>query len=398
MKDNGDVIGQIVGKDTLSTLTDRIRNSIRPSIYPTVKKEEYDGKTIISVSFKGTNKPYAYKGAFYIRVEDQTLPIDPLVLRKLIQEGNEYNTKWENELTNYGIEDVDENALENFYKQSVAIGRIVEHKHTSEELLTQLNLMVDKKLTNAGYFLFSNKSPLVLKAAIYPTEERLNPIYLKRYEGNIFNLIHEAINYINQKMSWKVVVDNVERKEIPEVPVVALREIIINSFVHCDYISDTEHQITFDPSKIEIYNPGVFKDYTPIDYVNGTIPSRTKHKVIQGILFKAFDIETLGRGLKRMDKFCKESNVKWDYKKYPFGFTFIFLRNNLGEDEDSLSSDAKKILEYMYKNDGILESNAKACEVLNKKECSARKIINELDMSEKIKREGTDKVGFWKLV
>lgn len=113
VKDNGDVIGQIVGKDTLSTLTDRIRNSIRPSIYPTVKKEEYDGKTIISVSFKGTNKPYAYKGAFYIRVEDQTLPIDPLVLRELIQEGNEYNTKWENELTNYSIEDVDENTLEN---------------------------------------------------------------------------------------------------------------------------------------------------------------------------------------------------------------------------------------------------------------------------------------------
>ena len=153
--------------------------------------------------------------------------------------------------------------------------------------------MIDKKLTNIGYYLFSNKKPIVLKAVVYPTEERLGPIDLKRFEGNIFNLIHDSINFINQKMNWKVVIDDVKRREVPEVSIVALREIIINSFGHCDYVSDTEHQITIDPSKIEIYNPGVFKDYTPLDYENDIILSRTKHKIIQGILFKAFDIETL---------------------------------------------------------------------------------------------------------
>ena len=70
--------------------------------------------------------------------------------------------------------------------------------------------------------------------------------------------------------------------------------IIINSLIHCDYISDTEHQITIDPTKLEIYNPGIFGEYSPIDYIENFIPSKTKHKVIQGIVYKAFDIETLG--------------------------------------------------------------------------------------------------------
>ena len=150
-------------------------------------------------------------------------------------------------------------------------------------------------------------------------------------------------------MYQKVVIDDVKRREVPEVPIVALREIIINSFVHCDYVSDTEHQITIAPSKIEIYNPGVFKDYTPLDYVNDIILSRTKHKIIQGILFKVFDIETLGRGLKRMNKFCKEFNVKWDFRKYSFGFSFIFLRNKNSESKKYYHLMQKKFLNICLK-------------------------------------------------
>jgi len=398
IKDNGEVIGQEIGKNTLSNVTDRIKDSIKPSIYPLVKKETFDNKDVIHVQFKGNNKPYAYKGAFYIRVEQQNLVVDPLILRDLIKESNEYNEKWENELTKYDSKYIDETSVDQFYRQAVAMGRINKHEHTSEELLTQLKLMVDGKLTNAGYYLFSNNSPLVIKCVEYPTVDRLNPIDLKRYEGNIFNLIDIAINFVSGKMKWETQINDVKRKEIPEVPIVALREIIINSLVHCDYISDSEHQITIDPKSIEIYNPGIFGEYTPLDYIKSTIPSRTKHKVIQSVIFKAFDIETLGRGFKRMDVACKENNVKWTYKKYPFGFSFIFKRKSIKESESSeLSLLANKLLKYMIFNDGILESIESACFALNKKERTAIKIINELIQANKIERIGSNKTGYYKI-
>ncbi len=169
VKDNGDVIGHAIGKDTLSTLADRIKDSIKSSIYPTIKPKTVGDKTIISVTFSGKNKPYAYKGSFYIRVEQQNLIVDPLVLRELIKESHEYNDLWENKITNYGVDYIDDESVNMYYRQAVSMGRINKFDHTSEELLTQLNLMVDGKLTNAGLYLFGKNCPLVYKAVEYPT-------------------------------------------------------------------------------------------------------------------------------------------------------------------------------------------------------------------------------------
>lgn len=397
VKDNGDVKGLIIGKDTLSTLTDRIKDSIKPSIYPLLKEEKYDDKSVIKLTFRGSNRPYAYKGSFFIRVEQQNLPIDPLVIRELIKTSQEYNDNWEKEITKYGVEFVDEESLDLFYKQAVSIGRINKYDHTSEELLTQLGLLINGKLTNAGYYLFGKNVSLVYKAVVYPTKDRINPIDLKRYEDNIFNLINQVIGFINEKMNWKVEINNLQRLEIPEIPVVAIREIVINSLVHSDFYGDSEHQVTFDPECVEIYNPGDFGEYTPFDYINQTLPSRTRHKIIQGILYKAFDIETLGRGLKRTDLFCKEAKIKWDYIKYPFGFSFKFYRKKADSDDD-LSLKAKQILDYMNQKDGILNNIVEASEVIGQKERSTYSYLNELVEKDKIIRIGSRKSGYWKVI
>ncbi len=397
VKDSGDVIGVIIGKDTLSTLTDRIKDSIKPSIYPLVLEEKYGDKSVIKVTFKGNNKPYAYKGSFYIRVEQQNLPIDPLVIRELIKSSQEYNDNWEKEPSIYGLEYVDEEALDLYYRQAVAMGRINKYDHTSEELLTQLGLLIDGKLTNAGYYLFGKNASLVYKAVVYPTTDRINPIDLKRFENNIFNLINQVIGFINEKMSWRVEINKLQRTEIPEIPVVAIREIVINSLVHSDFYGDSEHQVTFDPECVEIYNPGDFGEYTPLDYVNSTLPSRTRHKIIQGILYKAFDIETLGRGLKRTDLFCKKADVKWSFTKYSFGFSFKFYRKKQDFDDD-LSSNAKTILNYMNHNDGILHSIIEASKILGQKERSAYSYLDELTKKGKIIRIGSRKKGYWKVL
>lgn len=395
VKDNGDVIGHNIGKDTLSVLASRIERSIKPSIYPTILPKTIGDKTIICVSFSGKNKPYAYKGSFYIRVEQQNLIVDPLVIRELIKEGHKYNDLWENEITRYGKEYIDNEAVDMYYRQAVSMGRINKFEHTNEELLTRLNLMIDGKLTNAGVYLFGNNCPLVFKAVEYPTTERLNPIDLKRFEGNIFQLINQIINFINQKMRWRVEVNNIERNEIPEIPIVAIREIVINSLVHCDYFADSEHLVTFDPENIEIYNPGSFGEFTPIDYIEKFLPSKTKHKVIQGIIFKAFDVETLGRGLKRMDNACRENGINWDYYKYNFGFSFIFKRKKVDYNFNGLSSDAKKIVNFMKENNNIIENSKTAMTVLNKKERTTHAVIKELVDNNIIIRVGSNKSGYW---
>ena len=52
--------------------------------------------------------------------------------------------------------------------------------------------------------------------------------------------------------------DGIHRKEIPEIPVDAMREAVINSFAHARYDLPVQHEIDIFSDSISIVNPGSF--------------------------------------------------------------------------------------------------------------------------------------------
>ena len=52
--------------------------------------------------------------------------------------------------------------------------------------------------------------------------------------------------------------DGIHRKEIPEIPVDAMREAVINSFAHARYDLPVQHEIDIFSDRISIVNPGSF--------------------------------------------------------------------------------------------------------------------------------------------
>ena len=63
---------------------------------------------------------------------------------------------------------------------------------------------------------------------------------------------------------------SVQRKEIPEIPMDAIREALVNSYCHRLYTSSQNNEITIYSNRIEIYNPGTFPDgLTPQDFIEG---------------------------------------------------------------------------------------------------------------------------------
>lgn len=117
-------------------------------------------------------------------------------------------------------------------------------EYNEEELLIGLGLMEDGLLNNAGFYLFSNKKPTILKMATYVTDERINFSDIRRLEDNVFNLVDIGYRYIIEKMNWCVESNgSTSRVEMPEFPVDAIREILVNSFAHADYRGVTENEI-----------------------------------------------------------------------------------------------------------------------------------------------------------
>lgn len=402
VKPNGDVVGQEIGAHTLDDIARYIKEYIKPMIYPTINEETIDGKTCIKVEFIGTERPYSSRGRYYLRVIDRSEEMTPNELRDMLS-STDNSSRWENNVTKYGLEAVDSDALMRFYKKAVSCGRLEPMiEYNESELLVGLGLMEADFLNNAGFYLFSNKKPVVLKIATYVTDERINFSDIRRLEDNIFNLVDFGYRYIIEKMNWRVEsTGTTSRSEIPEVPVDAIREILVNSFAHADYRGVTENEIDITPTQIEIYNPGKFPiNLTPEMFVNTRRKSQPRNKIILNTLFKCKDVEIFGSGFKKTYLLCKEAKVEHSYELQDDGFSFVFYRKNKTTNEIitplKLIGTDTKILNKL-KEEPTLTRN----DLANMLGVSSRTIQRSLDKlvkCNKIIRIGSNKTGYWEII
>lgn len=72
VRDNGDVKGQDVGRQTLRKIAQRIEQRVEPRVVPTVEPlVAEDGRTYIRVAFEGADAPYSCTGRYRVRVGDE---------------------------------------------------------------------------------------------------------------------------------------------------------------------------------------------------------------------------------------------------------------------------------------------------------------------------------------
>ena len=212
--------------------------------------------------------------------------------------------------------------------------------------------------------------------------------------GVYINADDIKVNHIN----WRSEIGLRKRKDIPEIPERALREIIVNAFAHADYETSPEIEIGIHPSKIEIYNPGSFPDeLTPLDFISRNLPSYKRNRLILDILFRSKDVEKSGTGFQRVNEYCKEQNVAWTYMKEAYGFFFEFIRTNVHINVQlniELTEPEQVIFNLIQNNDGI--SKAEMAIRIGKSEKTVQRIISSLIEKQVIEREGSNKTGKWK--
>jgi ATP-dependent DNA helicase RecG len=104
---SGDVTGQQISASSLDDVAKKIKEAIKPMIYPEIKNENIEGKTVIRVDFSGSEKPYSYYGRYYKRVFDRTEEMTPDELKQMMA-STDYASYWENNVTKYGLEQVDQ--------------------------------------------------------------------------------------------------------------------------------------------------------------------------------------------------------------------------------------------------------------------------------------------------
>lgn len=101
----------------------------------------------------------------------------------------------------------------------------------------------------------------------------------------------QAEFYVKEHIKWRAEIKSGPRKEIPEIPVEAIREAIGNSLCHRDYTNPKGNEVAIFKDRIEIYNPGKFpEDLNPEDFIRGDLRSILRNPLIAETMYKSSDI------------------------------------------------------------------------------------------------------------
>jgi len=397
--DKGYVRGQQISDSTKKDVTRIINEAIEPRITPSIEVMNIDERQVLRVSFSGHNRPYSAYGAYLIRVGTENRKMSTDELRNLIK-NEDYSSKWEREITLYSTENINDKALEDFYHNAVNCGRLEMPVYDKIRLLTSLELCTGNRLNNAGNALFGQNAAIHLKLATFATDDKITFLDLKLLTGNIYDLSNVAIQYISDRINWRASIEGWRREEIPEIPIAAIREIVINSFAHANYEVSNEIEINIHPGKIVIYNPGSFPDdLTPYDFINSNLASYKRNKLLLDALFRSKDVEKSGTGFQRVNNLCEQNNISWNFRKEAYGFYFEFIRTNGRINVSlnvSLNDNENKIIQIIQDNPRVTKSEMAA--TIGKSDRTVQRILTTLTDKGLIVREGSNKNGFWRVI
>lgn len=119
----------------------------------------------------------------------------------------------------------------------------------------------------------------------------------------------EAIEFTKKHLTKEAVIKGARREDRWSVPLVAIREAILNAVVHADYAqSGSPIRVAIFDDRIEIENPGLLPfGLTIEDILQGV--SKMRNRVIGRVFRELHLIEQWGSGIQRMTAACQEAGL-----------------------------------------------------------------------------------------
>ena len=332
--DGCEILGVNNGKSTLEDLANQIKQNTDQVIYPSVRIEEVEGKTIIVVDVKEfEQKPVLAFGRAFMRVGKSNQKIGYDEIRRLALLASK--VYWDGRVCEgAGLEDIDEGKVKWFLDERNRNRNVAKPKDMAfEELLINIGAIKsfdgELKPTNAG-ILFFGKNPQRffinsgLRVAKFKgtdvTHPVINRIDCRGTLGEIVNVAEEFIRR-NIRLLSKRVPTSFQREDKFEYPIYALREALVNALIHRNYDEPADVRVFLFDTHVEIINPGTFP--------NGVTPKMPVHKPVNPILCSLmYDmgfIEKYGSGIKLMSRLCEEwGNKEPYYDLHPLETKIIF--------------------------------------------------------------------------
>lgn len=351
--------GQVIGQHVTDSTHQEIANELR-KIEPTARiKVDYvkidDKQVIVIQAPAGKHIPYAYDGRPFERTLNSKGRMTQHHYEQLLIQRGQLNHSWEEFLANgYSINDLDHQEIYRTVQEGIRVNRLLPEagKDNIEEILTRFELLENGALNNAAVVLFAKKlfpdyAQCMLKMARFKgTTKTIGFIDNQQVYGNTFVLLSHADHFLQRHLPIASFFEptQFERIDKPILPVLAVREAMVNAVSHCDY-SDrlASMSLAIYDDRLEIWNNGTLPPGLKLSDLKKSHVSKPRNRLIASVLYCRKFFEKWGSGTLKMIDLCREDGVPEPvFEEYSGGFSVTFRFNEpIGATVKVLSPEAE---------------------------------------------------------
>ena len=295
-------------------------------------------------------------------------------------------------------------------------------KESVSDILRKWKLIDGDVVLNGATALFTKEvgmyTQFTLRMARFAGTDKNEFIDNQRVEGNLFELLNEAMGFCRKHLNMSGKIVGLVREEHLDIPAEALREALLNALCHrwYEHYNMTIGLAIYD-DRIEIENPGMMPPQIDMEHIEQAHYSSPHNPRMANVLYQTGYIENWGSGIQRIIATCQKYDVALPtWQQMPGNVVVVtFARNtaqtelndnnnfgnNFGKDFGKELTDRQRIILKMLAEDGSLSAKSLSEKISEKnsgKKLTDRTIEKDLAALKDLgylTREGGRKEGRW---
>lgn len=386
IQNDGTVIGVDNPDGVMLQIVNSLKDSLAPDVMPfvRVKTVEMNNKQVIEIHvMTGTNRPYYLRekglkpSGVYVRKGSSTQPMTEEGIREMMiqNRGHSY------ELSRSINQELTFHTLEfEMKKREIEFGSI--------QMRTLKLIGEDGLYTNLAYLL-SDQCATTTKIALFQGSDKELLRDRKEFTGSILKQLEDTYQFIDLNNRTKATFSGLDRTDFRDYPTQAIREALLNSYVHRDYSFSGSNLINIYEDRIEFVSLGGLVSGLELESIFLGI-SQSRNPNLASIFYRMKLIESYGTGIGKIERAYKECKIKPKFETAKGVFRVTLPNRNVEEKNESSNTDERKlILEYANKNKKITRKEVE--KLIGAGTTKAFRLLKELCQYKLLIKQGSGK-------
>jgi ATP-dependent DNA helicase RecG len=303
-----------------------LRNRLQPPAFWTATAEDSPGGAYCIFDVPaGQDGPYSASGKIFVRRNKHSMSATSDTIGRMVETGYHDRERWERRPISGNTEETLERLDRSEIMQTVETGRQRHHFAFDKPgdplaILKDLGMVRQRQITNAAEVLFG-KRPAVqfpqirARVTVYETDKGGKFKDSRVFDQSVFAVMEKVMEFLLDRIPVESTFPSgLRRVDKPAYPERAVREGLVNAFVHRDY-ADFSGGVSVDvyPKRLVIWNSGQLPPGIKIGDLKHEHPSMPRNPDMAQVFWLRQYMDRVGRGTQNIAEWCAEAGcrVQW---------------------------------------------------------------------------------------